>query len=96
MMGKCDPTIARQPTRQEIQLAGHNKFDPAYTLSTYEPTIVIDALRIAKPELLRAYRAIRIDVDGAPLMVSARLGDKKVHGGKRISWDTARKIWRSV
>jgi arabinofuranosyltransferase len=93
MMGKCDPYIAHLPARPELPLAGHNKFDPEYTITTSRPDLVVDGLRIVPPLFFERYHPIRFDVDGQPLMLSVRNGSNRVFGGEEVSWDDAKEIY---
>jgi hypothetical protein len=96
LLGKCDPHVARLPARPEVPIAGHNKFDFAYTLDTYRPDIVVDGLRIGGRVLPRNYYPVRVDVDGVSLVLSVRKTSLYVRGGERISWEAAHQIFRST
>jgi len=93
LLGKCDPHIARLPAHTRVKTAGHNKFDPEWTLSTYKPDLVVDGLRIMDPGFIKVYRPVQVEVDGAALMFSVRRDSVKITGGKRVTWDVGRRVF---
>jgi len=96
LLGKCDPHVARLPAHPEVKIAGHNKFDSEYTVSTHRPDIVVGGLQIMYPEFFKTYRPIRVTLDGAELTLSVRKASGKISGGERISWSAAQRIHRNT
>jgi hypothetical protein len=92
LLGKCDSHIARLPAHPEIQRSGHNKYDLAYTLTTYTPDILLHWTDTGEPEFRRQYRPLIVQVDGTDLVFCARRNDPKVVGGQPINWDTFQQI----
>ena len=96
MLGKCDAHIARLAAGDTIRVAGHNKFDPRYTISTYHPDVLVDCIRLLRPDQLEAFYPVVVEVDGARLMFSVRKGTHRVHGGRRIDWQRAWEVFEAT
>ncbi|HUW20580.1 MAG TPA: hypothetical protein VMW16_14885 [Sedimentisphaerales bacterium] len=88
LLGKCDPHIARLPARPEVRLAGHNKYDLAYSLTSYRPDIIIHAVDIENHVFSRDYRPVMVEIDGTKIVFCVRRDTDKAKGGKSIGWFT--------
>jgi len=97
MLGKCDPYIARLPVHEDVGRAGHNKFDSAYTLSTYRPDIVVDRQRDLPEWFYLEYQPVLVTIDATPIVLAVRKYSPHIHAaGHVIDWDTARPIFLST
>ena len=96
MLGKSDAHIARLRARPEMPLAGHNKFDPKYTIEQQRPDLVVDGIRLMPVEFYDLYYPIKVVVGQDQLMFSVRRGSSAVSGGKPIAWDEGRQIFEST
>jgi arabinofuranosyltransferase len=87
--GKCDPYIARLPAHEEVQRAGHNKFDHAYTIATYMPDIILQGQTPEIPVFERNYHPIAVKVDEINVPLCVRKNSRWIHGGRPLSWKQA-------
>ncbi|MHC4622799.1 MAG: hypothetical protein ACYS4W_02740 [Planctomycetota bacterium] len=88
LLGKCDRHIARLPARPEVRRAGHNKYDLTYSLTTYQPDIIIHAVDIENQVFSRDYRPVMVEIDGTRIVFCVRTDSNKVRGGKTVGWLT--------
>lgn len=85
ILGKCDRYIARLPANLKARRAGHNKFDPTYSLNTYKPDVVVHPFGPTVCEVLyRDYRPVIVEVDGTQVALCVRKDSQKVKGGRTV------------
>lgn len=96
LLGKCDAHIARVAATDKIPIAGHNKYDPDYTFSTYKPDLMVDGIRLLRPDQLERFYPVVVTVDGVELLLSIRKGTRKVSGGERVDWRRAWMVFEST
>ena len=85
MLGKCDPHISRLPAIPAYQRSGHNKVDHEYTLSHYQPDIMLHLYDPSSWTLACRYQPIGVTVDGHELALFVRKGSTLIHGGTPLS-----------
>jgi arabinofuranosyltransferase len=86
ILGKCDPYIAHLPADTTVAVAGHNKRDLKYTITTYKPGIILHMLDTTVLELCLEYRPIAVEVDGTEVAFCVRKGISGIKGSRAISW----------
>lgn len=88
ILGKCDSYIANLPAHLEVSLAGHNKYDLAYSLNTYKPDIVIHAIDTTIPVTYKHYLPAIVKVDGMQMAVCIRKESKNISPPSTVTWQT--------
>ena len=85
ILGKCDSHIARLEANPQINRAGHNKLDLAYTINTYKPDVILNAVDNL-PEFYENYQPINITIDGMDVLFVVRKDNPKVRQGVECEW----------
>ncbi|MHC4646068.1 MAG: hypothetical protein ACYTBJ_11235 [Planctomycetota bacterium] len=88
LLGKCDPHIARLPARPEAHLAGHNKYDLTYSLTTYRPDVIIHTADTRNIVFSRDYQPVMVDVDGTRIVLCVRRDSNKARAAETVGWFT--------
>jgi hypothetical protein len=96
LLGKCDRHIARLPARPEVNLAGHNKYDLTYSLSSYHPDIIIHAADTTNNVFARDYRPVMVEIDGTRIVACVRRDSSKVRAARTVGWVTFGDCLRST
>ena len=86
ILGKCDSHIARLEANPQINRAGHNKLDLAYTINTYKPDVILNAVDNL-PEFYENYQPINITIDGMDVLFVVRKDNPKVRKGAEREWE---------
>ncbi len=86
ILGKCDSHIAKMAVLPGISRAGHNKFDFAYSLNTYEPDVIIHVLDITVPAAYKRYQPAIVEVDGMQIALCIRKESKKIRDARAVTW----------